>query len=145
DRGSYGWYLARLCMRGRTHHGAPLGTREIDPHRRASADRAFDPRGTARLLGKPVDLAETQTGAFADLLGRVERLEGSLQHIGWHAGSGIGHREQDMVAGRLIDAVTASDCQILGPKAEAAQSAHCVPRVSGEVQDRSAELDGVDF
>src|SRR5207248_872558 len=83
-------------------------------------DLALDARVATRLLGKSVDLAETQTGAFANLLGSVERLERSFQYLGGHAASCVRHREHDIIAGGLIDRV--AGCRhIFGAKAKAAR------------------------
>ena len=47
--------------------------------------------------------------------------------------------------GGLIDSVAAGSRYILGPQDETARSAHSVARIRGKVQDRGAELDGVDL
>ena len=82
DRRSGRRRLLEPFVRDRAGRGLALRARKIDPHRRALADLALDARGATRLLGKSVDLAEAQTGAFADLLGGVERLERPFQHVG---------------------------------------------------------------
>ena len=130
-------------MQDRAGRGLSVRARKIDPHRRALADLALDARVATRLLGKSVNLAETQTGAFANLLCRVKRLERSFQHLGGHPASGIGDREHNIIAGGLIDLVVGCR-QIFGAKAKTARSAHCIARVRGKVQYGGAELRGID-
>ena len=53
----------------------------------------------AGLLSEPVDHAQPEAGAFADLLGGEERLEGAAGDLGGHAAAGIGHGDHDIIAG----------------------------------------------
>src|SRR5258707_969593 len=57
----------------------PCRHRQIDRDRRAAADLAGDLDGTAALAHEPIELAKAKPAAFADLLGRVERLEGAFE------------------------------------------------------------------
>jgi hypothetical protein len=65
--------------------GDRLSDGEINRHRGASADGTFYGGQAARLLGKPVDLAEAKAGTFTRLPGGEQRLKDARKHLRWHA------------------------------------------------------------
>ncbi|HZU88412.1 MAG TPA: hypothetical protein VE993_04065, partial [Stellaceae bacterium] len=60
---------------GRNRARRRFGARQVQYDRRASAHGAFDTHIAAALGREAVHLAQAQTGALADRLGRKERLE----------------------------------------------------------------------
>ena len=54
------------------------------------------------LLDNAVHLCQSQTAAFAGILGGEERLKDVRQHVWGNAGSGVGDGEDDPVAGREL-------------------------------------------
>ncbi len=58
----------------------------------AFAKLAFNQHFTARLLGKPEYLRQTQPGALADTLGGIERFEDQAQFFLGNTCAGIGQR-----------------------------------------------------
>ena len=62
-----------------------MRTRQEQRDHGAVADAAGDRHRPARLLGESVDLAQAQSGALADFLGGVERLEHVRQDLGRNA------------------------------------------------------------
>src|SRR5690242_4597510 len=70
------------------------GTRKIDLHRRTVAELRIDLHMTAGLLDETVDHRETEARAFADFLGREERLESARNRCRIHADAGVGDGDQ---------------------------------------------------
>src|SRR5262249_43184995 len=52
-----------------------------------------------RLLDETIDHAEPEAGAFADALGREERIEDLVADSGVNAAAGIAHRDHHVVPG----------------------------------------------
>src|SRR5262249_36513094 len=65
------------------------GARQVDLDGRAVTFLAVDLDVAARLLDQPVDHAEAETGALADLLGGEERLEHLVHDGGGNAAAGV--------------------------------------------------------
>ena len=82
-----------------------LPARQIDGDGCAAADRAGRNNGAARLMGKAVDLRQSETGAFPERFGREERLENPRQDVGRDADAGVCHRKGDEVSLKLIHRV----------------------------------------
>src|SRR5262249_57429016 len=81
-------------------------------------DRVGEGGGAAGLLGEAVDLPRTQPRAFADLLGREERLEHVRQNVGRDAAAGIGHMDSDELATEPLLCGLAFEHHRLGGDAE---------------------------
>src|SRR5581483_11396269 len=88
---------------------------------------------------RAVDLAEAETRALADLLGREERLERALDHIRTHAFAGIGDREFDIVAIRQLGVVP--EVTSFRRDHEIAALGHGVARVQRQIEHGHLELD----
>ena len=99
----------------------------------------------ARLVGKAVDLRQSETGAFAERLGGEERLEDSRQHVGRDADAGIGHRQRHEVALELIHPVALLQGDVARRQRNDAAARHRVTRVDGHVDQRELELGDVDL
>src|SRR5271170_3362586 len=76
--------------------------RDIDLHLGSRTRLAPNPDSAARLARKTVDLAETEASTFTNLLRGEERLERLCQYLRRHALAGIGHGEDDVLAGSEI-------------------------------------------
>ncbi|VDC48632.1 hypothetical protein BREV_BREV_03230 [Brevundimonas mediterranea] len=63
----------------------------------------------ARLACEAIDLAEPQSRALADGLGREEGFEDAVDDLGRHAGSVVRHRHADIVARRQFGDLTGFD------------------------------------
>ena len=88
-------------LRARRLIGVRIMTaREREPHDGALARRAVDRRMAAALLDEAEHHAEPEPRAFAVRLGREERFEHALEHVGRHAGARVGHLERHVFAGR---------------------------------------------
>ncbi len=75
-------------------------TRQIDLDARSVPGLAIDFYVAAGLFDKAINHAETEAGSFARRLGREKRIEGSLDNLLGHAGSGIRHRNHDILPRR---------------------------------------------
>src|SRR5215472_12536776 len=99
--------VSRRSVRGQAYQGGFVRStsfacpRQEEGHRGAPADLAADRRRAAGLLCKPVHHAEAETGAFAGLLARKERLERSRQHFRSHAGAGVVNLKAGKLCGRV--------------------------------------------
>ena len=93
------------------------------------------------LLDEAIGHRQAQSSTFAFGLGREERLECLLQNLRCHAGAGVGHFQQDIIAGRhrITGAVLVEqgigyfDCQ---PTA----AIHRVTAVDGQVENHVFDL-----
>jgi len=72
--------------------------RQVDAQRGALADFGVDANLAARLLDEAVDHRQAEPGALADRLGGEERLEGTRDDGGRHAGAGIAHAQRQVFA-----------------------------------------------
>ncbi len=100
----------------------------------------------AGLLDEAIDLAEPETGAAADVLGREERLEHARQHILGHAAAGVGDGDHHIGAGRhfgLGGGVALVEPGVGGFDGQVAAGRHRVAGVDGEVEDGRFELVGI--
>ena len=67
-------------------------------HARAPAEFRVDLDVAVRLLDEAVDHRQPEARALADRLGGEERIEGAGDHVGRHAGAGVGDGEHDILA-----------------------------------------------
>jgi hypothetical protein len=74
--------------------------RQRDRDRRAAADGAVDRDLTAQLLDDAVDRRQSEAGAAAARLGRVERLERALPHAVGHASAVVAYDHRHRVVGQ---------------------------------------------
>jgi hypothetical protein len=77
----------------------PDDTWQVQLDRSALAGLAVDPDVTARLLGKPVNHAESQAAALAYRLRGEERVERAGPYFLTHAVPGIGDCQHHVLAG----------------------------------------------
>jgi len=77
-----------------------LSLRKVQCEDGSLSDYAADINIATRLLGKAKDLAEPETGAFADLFRRKERLKDPLQVVRGYARACIMHLKSDKRARR---------------------------------------------
>src|SRR6185437_15666970 len=118
-------------------------TRQVDAHDRALTLLAVGEDEATGLLDDAVDGGKSKSRAAADLLGREERLEDLLHHVGAHAGAGIAHFDQDIFAGGdmlLAELARGRLIDIGGADKELAAIRHGVARIDGEVPDNLLEL-----
>jgi hypothetical protein len=91
------------------------------------------------------DHGQAQPRTLADLLRCEERLEGVVDHLGAHTGSGIGHRHEDTVmADDLLRHIIVAGMDICRFDQENAAPRHGVARIDGDVQERRLNLTGID-
>ena len=121
---------------------AAMMAREVEAHRRALADLGIDPHLPARLPGEAVDHRQPEPGALADRLGGEERIEGARDHVGRHAGAGVGDAERDVLPRRQVALARGALVEpfVGGLDGEAAAVGHGVARVDAEVEQRVLEL-----
>src|SRR5512140_2739444 len=72
---------------------------QIEAHRRALADLGIDADLAAGLAHEAVDHGEAEAGTLAHGLGGEERIEGALDYVGRHAGTGVGDTERNILPG----------------------------------------------
>jgi hypothetical protein len=96
-----------------------------------------------RLLDEAVDHRESKPGPDRPALGGEERLEHLAQVLRWDAASGIGDREQDVLAGRHIAelaAIRLVEKRVRDLDVDSATFRHRVARVDDEIDDRIFKL-----
>src|SRR5262249_48455723 len=95
---------------------------------------------------EPIDHAESETTALADVLGGEERLEYARHHLGRHADAAVGDGKHDIFAGfhPVCRRIAIPDLDIGGRDDETAAVAHCVACVDGEADDCVLHLRAVD-
>ena len=101
----------------------------------------------AGLLDETEHLAETQTRALARAFGRIEGIEGALQHFAAHPDAAVRHRDHDILAGShfvVRGGISLVEFGVLGLDRQFAAIGHGVPRVHRQIDDRTFELRGVD-
>ena len=94
--------LGRAAGRGRIRLGARFGNmaRQEDAERRALVRLGVDVDETAGLLDDAVDRGKSEPGAFADFLGRKERLKDLVDDLGRNAGAGVADLDPHIVRRR---------------------------------------------
>ncbi len=120
--------------------------RKIEAHRRALIEFGIDPDLAAGLPYEAVDHGEAEPGALAERLGGEERIESTLDHVGGHAGAGVGHAERNVLSWlefALAGAVLVKPA-VGGFDGDAAAFRHGVAGVDAEVEQRVLELRSVD-
>src|ERR1700688_2450950 len=130
-------------MRNRGMH-----TGEIQFDRRAFADFAVNFDVAARLLGKTVDLGQTQAGAMPYVLCCKERVEGSRQHVRRHPASTIRNSDHDVLARYDLDLtcrIALIEINICGFKRELPALGHRIARVDRQIDDGDLELIWIDI
>ena len=96
-------------------------------------------------MGKAVDLRQSEPGAFAERLGREERLENSRQHVRRDADAGIGHRQRHEVSLELVDPVALLQGDVARRQRDDAAAGHGVARIDRDIDQRELELRDVDL
>ena len=117
--------------------------RQIEPHRGADAHLAVDREMAARLHGEAVDHAEAEAGGDGRRLGGEEWFSRPLDHVGWHAGAGIGHRENNIVALRhfgVLGGIRRRQTRVGGLDREVAAMRHRIARIQCQIEQRIADL-----
>ncbi|GJD67564.1 hypothetical protein MMMDOFMJ_0480 [Methylobacterium gnaphalii] len=117
--------------------------RQVDLHGRPDTGLGIDLDVPVGLPDEPENLAESEPGALADLLGGEERLEGLGGHLRRHAGPGVCDGDHHVLALRdaeIVGGVALVDMRIGGLDGQPAAGGHRVARVDGEVQERALEL-----
>ncbi len=99
------------------------------------------------MLCKAVHHAQAEAGAFADLLGGEERLEGAGGHFRSHAAAGVRHGNHDIVAGPgvavLLRIGLVERC-IADLDRQLAAVGHGVAGVECQIEQRRRQLPGID-
>ncbi len=120
--------------------------RQVDPDRGAPADLAVDPDMPLRLIGEAIDHREAQSGALADRLGGEERVEGLGEQVRQHTGSGVGHADRHISAGRAAamgGRVGVVEMYVCGFDEEPAPVRHGVTGIDRQVGNGAFELVGI--
>ena len=130
------------CGRGA---GQFLRARQIERDHRAATDRTGDGRRAAGLLRETVDLAQTESRAFADLLGREIRLEYVRQNVGSDPAAGIGDADSDELATEPLLRRLALEHHRLDRDAERAAPRHRIAGVHREIEYGEFELARIDL
>ena len=141
--------VARGAVRRRLRDRLRLlgGARQIELDRRAETFLAVDLDVAARLLDEAVHHAQSQPGAFADLLGGEERLEHLVAQRGRNAGAGVADRDHDIGSGLRLGVllrVGVVEHDVAGLQRELAAARHGVARIDREVEHRGHQLAAVD-
>ena len=100
----------------------------------------------AGLLDEAVDLRQAEPRAVADILGRVERLEGMGLNLLGHARAGVGDGDHDVLARHdlgLCRGIGLVEIGVGGLDGELAAVRHGVARIDGEIEDADLELVGI--
>ncbi len=119
---------------------------QVELHGRALAHLAVDLAVAIGLPGEAVDHRQAKPRALADRLGGEERVEGALDHLGRHAGTGVGDADADVLAGThaaRVGSVGAVEVCVAGLDGERATVGHGVAGIDDQVEDRALELVGV--
>ena len=94
-------------------------------------------------MGKAVDLGQPKPGAFAERLGREERLEDSRQHVGRNTDTRIRHCEGNEVAFQLIDPVAFLQGDVSRRQRNEASAWHGIAGIDRDVHQCELELGNV--
>ncbi len=123
-----------------------MEARKVKLDRRTAADLGVDFHVTEGLLDEPMHLTEPQAGATARRLCGEERIECLFYRLGRHAGAGVRHGNEDVLAGRHSDmlcGVGIVEVGIGGLDGQAAPLLHRIARIDREIDNCSFELRGV--
>ena len=96
-------------------------------------------------MRKPVHLRQSQPGAFAQRLGREEWLENTRQNVRRDADTGVGHRQCDEVALKLIDSVAFLERDVARREGNRAAAGHGVARIDRDIDQRQFEFRNIDL
>lgn len=102
----------------------------------------------ARLLHEAEHHAEAEAGALADILGRVEGLEGAGKRLRRHAHAGIGNRDHHILPRLhlvMMQGVAFVEMCIAGFECQLAALRHGIAGIDDEVEHRHLELPGIDL
>src|SRR5205085_10493504 len=78
---------------------ATRGAREVNPKGGSLSKLTINRNGPAGLLSKPVNHAQPEASALADLLGGKERFKGASADLLAHAGSRVSHGDHYVITG----------------------------------------------
>src|SRR5262249_19113510 len=101
--------------------------------------------GAVRLMGKAIDLRQSETGTFAECFRREERLENPRQDVRRDADTGIHHRKGDEVSLKLIHPVALLQADVLRRQLDQASARPGIAGVARDVDERQFELRDVDL
>ncbi len=93
---------------------------------------------------KAIDHAEAEPGSLADFLGREERLESPIPHLGRHSAAGIADGQPDIRSGQAPGHCPLCQDDVPGFDLEHAAVGHGVARIQGKVEERGLQLSRVD-
>src|SRR5216683_6260804 len=110
------------------------GARQINSKGGSLPKLTVNRNGSAALLGKPVNHAQSEAGALAHPLRGKERLKGASADLLAHAGSRVSHGDHHIITG--IEGgkpaeISVSD--VLGGNGQFAIRRHGVPRIDSEI------------
>ena len=123
-----------------------MEARKVKLDRRTAADLRINFHVAEGLLDEPMHLTEPQASATARRLRGEERIECPFDRLGRHAGAGIRHGNQYVLAGRHSDVlrgVGIVEVGIRGLDRQAASLAHRIARIDREIEDGRLELRGI--
>jgi hypothetical protein len=119
---------------------------QVHPHGSALTNRRTDLHVAGRLFDEAVHLRKTKPGALSHLLGGEERFEGLGDHLGRHAGTGIGDHHGDVLSGGNAGVICGSGGGYLAVARSHGQptaAGHRVARIDRQVEDHVLQLVGV--
>ena len=121
---------------------------EVELDARAGAGLAVDGDVAAGLFDEAVDHAEAKAGAFADFLGREERLEHPAERLLVHARARVAHRDHHVLAGDHFGVgggIALVEVNVRRLDGQEAAVRHGVAGVDAEIQDCALELVRIDI
>src|SRR5450755_2952841 len=95
------------------------------------------------LLDESIHLTQAESRSLAHTFGCVERIEGALNHLRGHAGSGIRHANEHILARygpRGAGGVRVIEVRIGGFDGQFSAIGHRVAGVDAKIHDRALEL-----
>ncbi len=115
-----------------------FAARQVNPHHGALSEPAFDSGDAAGLVCKPMHHGQSETAAFAALLGGEERLEDAFQHVRFDARSGVDHADAHEFARfdmRVIKAECRVNANVTRLQSEPAALRHRIACVDRQVEN----------
>src|SRR5579883_82452 len=120
---------------------ARLGARQDERNLRATARRALDLDGAARLTREAIDLGQAKPRVLRRVARREERLEGARRDLARHAGTFIADRDGDILARHDIEAARRlfAALDIAGGDGHRTAGRACFARILGQGEKRLVE------
>src|ERR1700731_745538 len=125
--------LRRIAVDNRLLAERPMASRQINRHRGAFAYLAGDRHGATRLARQAIDLRQTPSGSFVELLCRKKRLEPFGQDVCFYAAAGVGHGERDKLSAQMFRGIFRLQPNVLGLDHDRSSVRHRVAGIDDQV------------